>query len=315
MAALGKGNPEKVVMAALVGNAAIAVSKFVAAYLSGSITMLAEGVHSVADTANQALLLLGMKLSKRKASDAYPLGREKETYFWAFMVSLVLFFLGGVYAVYEGIHKLLEGSTEPGSLWVPVVVLVLSMAFESGSFYVAVSEFNRERGGRGVWQALFEGKNPVIPLVVLEDAGALGGLVVALVAVFTSWITGSTVADGVGSIVIGVMLCAIGVMLAHDTRSLLLGESATPEMRRRALEAARGADGVEAVTEMLTLHVGPEAIMLALKVRFRAGMTVAESERVVDDLEARVRGEIPQIKRIFVEADGDYVPSAEAPTT
>ena len=304
--AAGKGNARKVVLAAMFGNGAIAIAKFAAAFLSGSVAMLAEAVHSVADTCNQGLLLLGMGLSQRQDPARYPMGRAKESYFWPFIVSLMLFFLGGVYAIYEGLHKLAEPAGESHSQLVPVVVLSLSILFEGGSFWVAAREFNKTRGSRPLAQALFRGKDPTIPVVLLEDTGAMLGLVIALVAVVISWVTGSTTADAVGSIVIGVLLCIIGVTLARDTRSLLIGESATPEMRAKALELVEGTEGVQRVTQLLTLHMGPDTIIVALKVRFRAGCSVEEIEKVTDALEARVRSEIPQMKRIFVEADSDY---------
>jgi cation diffusion facilitator family transporter len=304
------GDPTKAVKAALFANGGIAIAKFFAAFYSGSATMLAEGVHSVADTCNQALLLVGIGLSKRRDPKRFPLGRAKETYFWGFVVSLMLFFLGGVYAIYEGVHKLMSGG-EPGSPIVPVVVLSISILLEGGSFAVAVREFNKQRGDTPVRQALFSGKDPIIPIVVLEDAGAMFGLVVALVAVVVASMTGSSLPDALGSIVIGVLLCVIGVVLARDTRSLLIGEGMTPEMSAETLRIASQAEGVEEVTQMLSMHLGPQTILLALKVRFTPGMSVAESERVVDGLEASIRSKIPQMSRIFVEADGDYDPERD----
>jgi cation diffusion facilitator family transporter len=295
------------VIAALVANGGIAIAKFIAAAISGSVTMLAEAVHSVADTTNQALLLLGMGLSKKQPNSLYPLGREKETYFWAFIVALMLFFLGGVYAIYEGLHTLYGPEKEPGSPLVPLLVLVFSIVIEVGSFIVAIREFNKSRGDRSVAQALFSGKDPTIPLVLLEDAGAVLGLVIALLTVLVSWLTGSNLADGIGSIVIGLLLCFIGVALAHDTRSLLIGEGATPEMKRRAIYTAETVDGVEAVTQLLTLHLGPENVLAAFKVRFRPNMTLAEVEATTDKLEAAVRGDLPAMKRVFVEPDSDYI--------
>jgi cation diffusion facilitator family transporter len=307
MAGHGKGDARKVVLAALFGNLGISIAKFVAAWLSGSITMLAEGVHSVADTCNQGLLLIGMNLALRRDADRYPLGRAKESYFWAFIVSLFLFFLGGVYAIYEGIHKLAEGGGhEAGSPLVPVIVLVVSIVLESGSFYVAFREFNRSRGTRPFREALFSGKDPTIPVVLLEDTGAMLGLVFALIAVLATWLTGSPYADAIGSITIGVLLCAIGVVLAHDTRSLLIGEGATPEMRQKTLALARACEGVEDVRQLLTMHLGPDSILAALKVRFRPGLGLEDVERITDTIEERIRSEIPQMTRIFVEADSDY---------
>ncbi len=301
----GSGDPRKVVIAALAGNAAIAVAKAIAAFLSGSAAMLAEAVHSLADTANQAMLLLGMGLSGRHDPVRYPMGREKESYFWAFIVALMLFFVGGVYAIAEGVHKL-GHVDKPGSPIAPLIVLGISILFEGGSFTVAMREFNKSRGAKSVREALFGGKDPTIPIVLLEDSAAITGLVVAFISIGISSLTGSGVADGVGSIIIGVLLCSVGIALGRDTRSLLIGESATPEMKQRVRAVTESTPGVEAVTQLLTMHLGPMSILLALKIRFRAGAPVEEIERVTDDIESRIRAELPHMKRIFVEADGDY---------
>ena len=306
------GDPKKAVIAALVANGGIAIAKFVAAYLSGSATMLAEGVHSVADTANQALLLVGMALSARGATALHPFGRHRESYFWAFIVSLMLFFLGGVFAIYEGVHKLTHPGGEHGSLVAPVVVLVVAIVLEAGSFYIAAREFQKARGGRSIRDALFSGKDPVIPLVVLEDSGAILGLVIALAAVLLSWATGNPIFDGAGSIFIGVLLCIIGVALAHDTRSLLIGEGIDEGSRKQVIELAAGTPGVEAVTQVLSLHLGPDAVLLALKVRFREHMDLPEVERAINDIEHRVSSSLPIMKRIFVEPDSHNDPARDA---
>ncbi len=306
MAGHGKGDPRKVVMAAMAGNAAITVAKLVAALLSGSVSMLAEAVHSLADTANQGLLLVGMRLARRRDPERYPFGRAAEAYFWAFIVALVLFSLGGMYAIYEGVHRVRHAEEHTGSLVAPLVVLALSLAFEGASFTVAFREFQKVRGNRPLRQALFESRDPTIPVVLLEDSAAMCGLVLAFVAVGATWLTGSSLADGIGSIVIGILLCGVGLMLAYDIHGLLIGESATPETRRRVLEIARATEGVEDVTQALTLHLGPDTVLLAMKVRFRPGSTVSDVERVTDLLEERIRTELPQMKRIFVEADGNY---------
>src|SRR5262245_58460993 len=192
------GNSRKVVFAALAGNGAIAISKFVAAYFSGSIAMLAEGVHSVADSANQALLLVGMGLSLRKDPIRFPFGWAKERYFWAFVVALVLFFLGGVFAIYEGLRKVLDPSGHsPESQLVAVIVLVVSIGFEMASFVVVFREFNKSRGRHTIAQALFHSKDPTIPIVLLEDTGALLGLLIVLVVVGFTWMLNSSIADAV----------------------------------------------------------------------------------------------------------------------
>jgi len=310
---MSSGN-QKVVLTAMGGNAVITIAKFIAALLSGSVAMLAEAVHSVADTANQALLLLGNHLGKKDDFIRYPLGRAREIYFWAFVVAMMLFLLGGVFAMYEGIHKLLTPPEKPTSPLLPLIVLGVSVACESASFLVACREFKKVRGSKGFAEALFSGKDPVVPIVLLEDTGALIGLAVAIAAVLTSWLTGSPWPDAVGSIVIGVLLCTIGFLLARDTKSLLIGEGATPEHRRAALSAVEGTPGVEAVTQMLTYHLGPETVLLALKIRFRRDLSVDDVEKTVDTLEARVRERVPIMRRIFVEPDGDYVPRTLPPS-
>ncbi len=308
----GGGDPKKVVMAALVGNLIIAIAKFGAAWVSGSITMLAEGVHSVADTSNQGLLLVGMALSARKDPLRFPLGRTKESYFWAFIVSLLLFFVGGVFAIYEGVHKLQMGSSgEKHSLLVPVVVLVVSLAAEGGSFLVAFKEFNKSRGGKPFFSALFGGKDPTIPLVLLEDTGAMAGLVIALVAIVLAWLTGNEAIDAVGSIVIGVLLCTIGLVLAKDTHSLLIGEGVGEEMRSDIRDLARKVKGVLDVTQLLSMHLGPKSVLLALKVRFEPTMTLAEVEDCTNRLEETLVAAHPDLTRIFVEPDSHYDPEKD----
>lgn len=305
MSAPGAGDSRKVVLAALTGNLLIAVAKFVAAAMSGSAAMLAEGVHSVADTANQALLLLGMSLSN-KDDPRFPMGRAGERYFWAFVVALMLFLLGGVFALYEGVKKLSGHTSHGASMGVSVAVLVVSLVIEGGSFSVAAREFRRARGSRSLRDALFHGRDPTIPMVLLEDTGAVVGLLIALASVLVTWVTGSGVADAVGSLGIGIVLCGIGLLLAFETHGLIIGEGATPEVRAKALGVIRATPGVDEVTQMLTLHLGPDTILLALKVRFRPDATVRDVEEVTNDIEERVRAEIPEMKRIFVEADSVY---------
>jgi cation diffusion facilitator family transporter len=302
----GQGDPKKVVIAALLGNAGIALAKFVAAFLSGSATMLAEAVHSVADTANQGFLLVGMKLSDRTTPDRYPLGRSKEIYFWAFIVSLFLFFLGGVFAVYEGVHKLTAPPEKPGSQIASIVVLGISLVMEGLSFSVAFKEFNKARGDRSIVRALFDSRDPTIPVVLLEDTGAVFGLAFALIAVLVTSITGDARFDGVGSIAIGTLLCVIGVALARDTRSLLIGEGITDEMRAQVLAVAKAAPSVLEVRQLLSLHLGPDAVLLALKVRFAPELGLQDVERAINELEERIRSALPQMKKIFVEPDSSY---------
>ena len=301
-----KSDARKVVMAALLGNLGIAVAKFVAAWLSGSTAILAEGVHSLADTGNQGLLLVGMGLAKQQRPELYPLGRDKESYFWAFIVALLLFFVGGVFAVYEGVQHLVGAEPAHGSLLIPLGVLAVSLLMEGGSFFVAFREFNKVRNGQGFFRALFSGKDPTIPVVLLEDTAAVCGLVVAFLAIAVSALTHNPLADAIGSIVIGLLLCTVGLLLARYTRSLLLGEGVTTEVREQALKLVEATPGVLQVSQFLSMHLGPETVILALKVRFEPKTPLEELERMINEIESRVRAELPQMSKIFVEPDSTY---------
>ena len=322
MSGHGGGDPLKVIKAALYANLAIAVCKFVAAYLSSSTATLAEAVHSLADTGNQALLFTGIVLAS-KQDHRYPFGRAMERYFWPFIVALLLFSVGGAFAVYEGVHKAIHPDTpDLSDFWsfrhgplTSLVVLGVSVLMESYSCSVALREFRRDVGEKPLGAALFEGKDPTIPLVLLEDFAALAGLTIALVAVGLSAVTGNGIWDAIGSIVIGVLLMVVAVLIARDTHSLLIGERATIEVEQRSQRLAEGAAGVERVTQLLTMHLGPDFVVLAMKVAFRPDLTVGEVEKVINDIEQRIRAEQPEMKKIFVEPDsqGDMRGVATAP--
>jgi cation diffusion facilitator family transporter len=292
-----------VVWAALGGNLAIATCKFVAAYFTGSAATLAEAVHSLADTGNQGLLLLGMLLAARGASPLYAFGRATERYFWPFVVALMLFSVGGAFAIYEGVHKWLHPTPPSGSALWSLVVLALSTLFESGSFAVAMREFRALKGKRTFVQAMLHGRDPTIPLVLLEDAAALVGLLIALGAVGVSAWTGNPRWDSAGSVLIGLVLCATASLLAYETHGLLIGESATPEMRGRLLRLAEATPGVRRVTQLLTLHLGPDEVVAAMKVAFTPNMPVEQVEATTNEIERRVRAELPEMKKMFVEVD------------
>lgn len=304
-------NPRKTVKAALLANAGIACAKLVAALLSGSAAMLAEAVHSVADTANQALLLFGMRRAGRRPTALHAFGTHAESYFWAFIVSLMLFFMGGVFAVSEGVHKLRHHTEHAGSLLAPLIVLGISVALELTSFTVAAREFNKDRRGRRITEALFGGKDPVIPLVLLEDTGAVIGLIIALISIGITAVTGRAAADAVGSILIGFLLCGIGVLLGKDTHSLLMGEAIDAATRAEVVRIAEQASGVVSVAQVLSLHLGPETVLLALKVRFAQNLELQEVERAINEIEASVRAKLPMMRRIFVEPDSAYDPAKD----
>jgi cation diffusion facilitator family transporter len=310
MSGHGGGDPLKVIKAALYANLAIAICKFVAAYLSGSTATLAEAVHSLADTGNQALLFIGVRLADRR-STLYPFGRAMERYFWPFIVALLLFSLGGAFALYEGIHKSIH--PEPPDLtdfwsvrkgpFTSLLVLGVSMILETYSCSVAFREFRRESKGKDLRTALFGGKDPTIPLVLMEDISALIGLTIAFVAVGLAAYTGNGIWDALGSIVIGLLLMLVAALIARDTHSLLIGERATPEMERTAQEVTESTKGVERVTQLLTMHLGPDFIVLAMKVAFTSDLRVGQLEEVINEVERRLRERQPALKKIFIEPD------------
>jgi cation diffusion facilitator family transporter len=312
---MSHADSRKVVLAALAGNVAIAACKFAAAFLSHSTATLAEAVHSLADTGNQALLLVGMYLAARPASERFPFGRASERYFWPFVVAVMLLSVGGAFAIFDGIDHLVHPAPQDHAFAWSYGVLGVSLAMEAMSFRVAAQEFRKLSAGQPLQRALLEARDPTIPLVLAEDATAMAGLVVALVAVGLNNLTGHEYWDPIGSIVIGALLCSVALILAKITHGLLIGESATPEHRARALELASSVDGVEHVTQLLTMHLGPDVILLALKVAFRPSLSVADVEDVTNRIEARVRAELPQMRKIFIEADsqGDLRGVAAAP--
>jgi cation diffusion facilitator family transporter len=300
---MSHADSRKVVLAALAGNVAIAACKFAAAFLSHSTATLAEAVHSLADTGNQALLLVGMVLAARPATERFPFGRASERYFWPFVVAVMLLSVGGAFAIFDGIDHLLHPAPQDHAFGWSYGVLGVSLAMEAMSFRVAAQEFKKLAAGQTLQRALLEARDPTIPLVLAEDATAMLGLVVALVAVGLNNLTGNEYWDPLGSIVIGALLCGVALVLAKVTHGLLIGESATPEHRARALALAGSVDGVERVTQLLTMHLGPDVILLALKVAFRPSLSVAEVEDVTNQIEAKVRAEMPQMRKIFIEAD------------
>jgi cation diffusion facilitator family transporter len=293
----------KVVLAALAGNLAIAICKLAAAILSQSTATLAEAVHSLADSGNQALLLVGMRLAARPADKRHPFGRASERYFWPFVVALLLFSVGGAFAVFEGINHLVHPGVGAHSRVWSFVVLGLSLVFEAMSLRIALREFRKVAEGRSFRYALLETRDPTIPLVLAEDTTAMAGLVVALLAVTASAATGQDFWDPIGSVIIGVLLCAVALILAWITHGLLIGEGATTEDQSRVLELTERVPGVDGVTQLLTMHLGPDVVVLAMKVAFSPTLSVQEVEDVTNRVEAAVREVMPHMRKIFIEAD------------
>nr|WP_221316782.1 cation diffusion facilitator family transporter [Saccharopolyspora gloriosae] len=290
-------------MAALTANAGIAVAKFGGFLFTGSSSMLAESVHSVADTSNQGLLLLGQKTSVRKPTEEHPFGYGRDRYFYSFVVALLLFSLGSVFALYEGIHKI-QHPEQLTSPLVAVVILVVAIALESYSFATAIKESRTIKGGLGWWQFIRQAKTPELPVVLLEDAGALLGLVLALGGVGLSVLTGDPVFDGIGTACIGVLLGVIAVVLIVETKSLLIGEGATRSVLDDIVGELRGGK-VQKVIHIRTQYLGPDELLIAAKIGLAPSITAAEVAEAIDDAEARVRAKVPAARLIYLEPDLD----------
>ncbi|MDK1475718.1 cation diffusion facilitator family transporter [Streptomyces sp. 549] len=292
----------KAILAALVANLAIAVAKFVAWAFSGSSSMLAEGVHSLADSGNQGLLLLGGKKAKREASEEHPFGYGRERYIYSFLVAIVLFSMGGVFALYEGYLKISDPHELKNWYW-PVGVLLFAIIAEIFSFRTAIRESNLIRGSLGWVQFVRRAKAPELPVVLLEDLGALVGLVLALGGVLMTMATGDGVWDGIGTVCIGVLLVVIALVLAVETKSLLLGESADPAELEHIRTAMVDGDTVTGIIHMRTLHLGPEELLVAAKIAVAHDDSAAEVARAIDEAETRIRQAVPIARVIYLEPD------------
>ncbi|MEV6132430.1 cation diffusion facilitator family transporter [Streptomyces violaceusniger] len=292
----------KAIVAALGANLAIAAAKFVAFAFSGSSSMLAEGVHSLADSGNQGLLLLGGKKAKREATPEHPFGYGRERYIYGFLVSIVLFTIGGVFALYEGYEKIKHPHEVEHWYW-PVGVLVFAIIAEGFSFRTAIKESNEIRGKLSWSQFVRRAKAPELPVVLLEDLGALVGLVLALGGVGLALLTGDGVWDGIGTLCIGVLLVLIALVLAAETKSLLLGEAADVTDVTKIREAVVDGETVTALIHMRTLHLGPEELLVAAKIAVQHDDTAVEVARAIDAAEARIREAVPIARVIYLEPD------------
>ncbi|WP_314613151.1 cation diffusion facilitator family transporter [Streptomyces stackebrandtii] len=292
----------KAIVAALAANLAIAVAKFVAYLFSGSSSMLAESVHSLADSGNQGLLLLGGKKAQREATPQHPFGYGRERYIYAFLVSIVLFSVGGMFAIYEGYEKIKDPHAIEAWYW-PVGVLVFAIIAESFSFRTAIKESNEVRGGLTWTQFVRRAKAPELPVVLLEDLGALVGLVLALAGVGLALGTGNGVWDGIGTLCIGVLLILIAIVLAAETKSLLLGESAGVDDVHKIEAAVVDGDTVTRLIHMRTLHLGPEELLVAAKIAVRHDESATEVANAINAAEERIRAAVPIARVIYLEPD------------
>lgn len=292
----------RAIIAAFLANAGIAVTKFIAWFFSGSASMLAEGVHSVADAGNQLLLLLGGRKARRAADGEHPFGYGRERYVYAFVVSIILFSVGGVFSIYEGINKL-QHPHELEMWWLPLVVLTVAIALESFSLRTAVRESNLVRGSQSWVQFVRRAKAPELPVVLLEDVAALLGLVFAFLGVGLTVLTGNAVWDAIGTLFIGVLLVCVAVILGVETKSLLVGEGATPEQHRAIVAAIEAGPELEKLIHIKTLYLGPEELLVAAKIGFPTDLPLGRVAADIDTIEARIRTAEPMARVIYLEPD------------
>ena len=291
----------RVVLTALAGNAAIAVTKLGAALFTGSSAMFSEAIHSGVDTGNQFLLLLGMSRAKRPASAQHPFGHGLELYFWAFVVAILIFGAGAVVSISHGLHRIAH--PEPiQNAWVNYLVLGLSRLFEGAAWLVAFREFNKQRGSRSILKELRSSKDPTVFTVLFEDTAAMAGLIIALLGVLLSQLLHMPVIDGFASIGVGVVLAVTAGFLAFESHSLLTGESVYPETRASIVRLATAEPEVERLNQALTMHFGPQEVLCALSLDFTDSVSAAEVERAVTRIEKAIKAAHPEVTRVFVEA-------------
>ncbi len=290
------------IFAAIAGNLAIATMKFVAAGITGSSAMLSEGIHSLVDTGNGGLLLLGVYKSKQPADASHPFGYGKELYFWCLIVAVLIFGVGGGISVYEGIVHLLHPAPLEDPTW-SYFVLGLAVVFEGIVFIIAFRAFQKLKGEHeNYWQAIRKSKDPTTFTVLFEDAAALTGLVVAFFGIFLAHYFGNPYFDGAASIIIGVILCSVASLLVYESKGLLIGEGADPETLKSIQELAESETGVKKVINPLTMYFGPHTILLTVDIEFDKKLSAAEVEKTVDRLEKNIRRQYPDIKHIYIEA-------------
>jgi cation diffusion facilitator family transporter len=293
----------KAILAALFANLGIAIAKFVGYAFTSSSSMLAEAIHSVADTSNQALLLLGSRRAARDATPDHPFGFGRERYFWSFIVALVLFTLGGLFAIYEGVHKLGETSHEVSNVGWAIGILVLGIFLESYSFLTAVKESRPLKGKASWWEFIRHSRTPELPVVLLEDLGALMGLVLALLGISIAAITGDFRWDAYGTIAIGTLLVVIAAVLVLEMKSLLMGESALAPMRATIVSAIEESADVKRILHMRTQHIGPDELLVAAKVQLKQGLDTAGVAAAINQAERRIRDAVSLTCMIYLEPD------------
>jgi cation diffusion facilitator family transporter len=307
------GGGNKAVVAALLANTGIALTKFAAWGLTLSASMLAEAIHSLADAGNQVLLLVGAKRAKREADELHQFGFGRERYVYSFIVAIVLFSVGGLFALYEGYHKVHEPHPIEHWKWVPIAVLLAAIAMEGFSFRTAIVEANKLRGTVSWTRFVRNARAPELPVILLEDFAALTGLVLALIGVILTLATGNGVFDGLGSMAIGALLVCVAIFLAIEMKSLLLGESATRESQQKIVSAIEGTPGVQRLIHIKTLHLGPEEVLVAAKLGVEPTTDAAVVAETIDAAERAIRAAEPMSVHIYLEPDvyhENHIPDA-----
>jgi cation diffusion facilitator family transporter len=313
---MATGGGTRAIIAAMLANAGIALAKFIAYLVTGSASMLAESIHSVADTSNQGLLLLGGRRARRIADDRHQFGYGRERYFWSFVVAMVLFTLGGLYSIYEGITKIRDPHELTSIGWA-IGVLLVAIVLEAFSFRTAIHEARKVKGNRRWWQYIRSSRSPELPVVLLEDAGALFGLLLALTGVGLAAITGNEIWDAVGTLCIGALLLVIAGFLTVEMQSLLIGEAAMESDIVAIRIAVESCPDVVRVIDLKTQHIGPEELLVAGKLEFTATLTASELAAAIDVTETAIRQSVPHAGRIYLEPDvwrADHVPTPDTPS-
>lgn len=290
-----------VIYAALAGNSAIAVTKFVAATLTGSSAMLAEGIHSVVDTGNQGLMLIGLARAKKPADSRHPFGYGAEVYFWAFIVAVLVFAVGAGVSLYEGVVKIRYPHPIEDA-WINYIVLAAAFVFEAGAWWLAFRAFQERKGKRNMFEAMRVSKDPTVFTVLLEDSAAMAGIIVAFVGIFLADTTGLTWLDGLATLLIGVILAVVAIFLAYETKGLLIGEAASPATVKGLRRMIKETAGVLELHELRTVHFGPNDILVAISVDFADRLDSRDVEQTVTRMEAAIKKKYPRVERVFIEA-------------
>ncbi|ACC80456.1 cation diffusion facilitator family transporter [Nostoc punctiforme UO1] len=298
---MANNSSNKTIYAAMGANLAIAITKFIAASITGSSAMISEGIHSVVDTGDQLVLLLGLHRSQKPADDSHPFGYGQELYFWTFIVAILIFAIGGGMSIYEGITHLINPSPLEDPIW-NYIVLSIAIILEGFSWTVALKEFLPTKGKQNFWQAIKNSKDPTVFTVLFEDTAAILGLVVALIGIFLGDLFNNIYFDGIASIIIGIILSIVAVLLARESKGLLVGESANPQTIANIRSLSKTEPGVQEVIRVLTMQLAPQEVLLNLEIQFSKNLTGEEIALTVERLEIKIRQKHPEIKQIFIEA-------------